>query len=85
MAEQCGTWPVGSKRNSICCSESRADDASPDTLLKVIRETSEKVENLVVVGHNPGLGDLALSLIGEGEPPANLPVSKATRRPPGWW
>ena len=56
------------KRTIICRSDSRAYDASPDTLLTVIRETSKKVRNLVVVGHNPGLWELALSLIGEADP-----------------
>jgi phosphohistidine phosphatase len=56
------------KRDIVCRSESRAYDASPDTLLKVIRETSKKVKNLIVVGHNPGLWELSLSLIEEGDP-----------------
>jgi phosphohistidine phosphatase len=82
------TWylaRLGFESDIICRSESRAYDASPDTLLKVIRETSEKVRNLVVVGHNPGLWHLALSLIDEAEtreldrlksklPPAGLVV-----------
>ena len=65
------TWylaRLGFEKDIICRSESRAYDASPDTLLKVIRETSKKVRGLMVVGHNPGLWDLALSLIGEADP-----------------
>jgi phosphohistidine phosphatase len=64
------TWylaRLGFEPDIICRSESGAYAASAETLLKIIRETSDKVRNLVVVGHNPGLWDLALSLIGNAK------------------
>jgi phosphohistidine phosphatase len=41
--------------------------AAPDTLLEAVRETPDEVERLLLVGHNPGLESLALSLAGGGE------------------
>lgn len=40
----------------------RVYDASLETLLEVIREADDRVENLLVVGHNPGLHQLVLHL-----------------------
>lgn len=37
--------------------------ASAGTLLDVIRETDASVEDLMLVGHNPGLEDLVLTLV----------------------
>lgn len=37
--------------------------ASASTLLDVIRETDASVTNLMLVGHNPGLEDLVLTLV----------------------
>jgi phosphohistidine phosphatase len=37
----------------------------PD-LLEVVREVPGRVETLLLVGHNPGLGDLVLELAGDG-------------------
>ena len=62
------TWylaKLGFKGDIVCRSEKRAYDASADTLLEVIRETPNEVRNLIVVGHNPGLWDLALRLISD--------------------
>lgn len=39
--------------------------ASASTLLDLVRETDEQVERLLLVGHNPGLEDLALELVRE--------------------
>ena len=64
------TWylaRLGFKQDIVCRSEKRAYDASADTLLKVIRETPKKVGNLILVGHNPGLWDLALRLISDAK------------------
>jgi phosphohistidine phosphatase len=42
-----------------------------DAVLSVITETSEDVSTLVVVGHNPSVGELAFALDdGEGDPAA---------------
>lgn len=37
--------------------------ASSATLLDIVRETAPQVESLILVGHNPGLEDLVLSLV----------------------
>jgi phosphohistidine phosphatase len=42
-------------------------EASPSDLLDVVRGVGDGVERLMVVGHNPGLHRLALSLTGSGE------------------
>lgn len=39
-------------------------------ILEVIRTVEPSVRNLLLVGHNPGLADLALLLAGSGDPPA---------------
>lgn len=41
--------------------------ASPAVLLDRIHETDDSADRLLVVGHNPGLEQLALMLSGEGE------------------
>lgn len=42
-------------------------DASPEMLLDAIRETPSRIETLLVVGHNPGLHELAVRLVGTGD------------------
>lgn len=44
--------------------------ASPDTVLDLVRETDDAVTTLMVVGHNPTMHALALGLAGDGEPRA---------------
>ena len=46
--------------------EPRIYDASAKAILDVIKATTPDVEALLLVGHNPGLQDLALMLIGKG-------------------
>jgi phosphohistidine phosphatase len=43
--------------------------AAPETLMEVVRETPDEVERLLLVGHNPGLEILAVTLAGRGEAP----------------
>jgi phosphohistidine phosphatase len=43
----------------------RLYNASPETLLEVVREAGDKVERLLIVGHNPGLQHLLLHLAEE--------------------
>ncbi|MGD9811373.1 MAG: histidine phosphatase family protein [Sphingobium sp.] len=52
--------------------------ASSSTLLDIIRETSADVENLMLVGHNPGLEDLILDLVADdgGSPLRDIVESK---------
>jgi phosphohistidine phosphatase len=46
--------------------EPRIYDASAKAILDVINETAPDVKALLLVGHNPGLQDLAFKLIGKG-------------------
>lgn len=63
----------------------RIYDASADQLLELIREQDGDVPSLLVIGHNPGLEDLARGLVATGDgaalfhlrtkfPPATLAV-----------
>jgi phosphohistidine phosphatase len=65
--------------------DDRLYDATPETLLDVFHETDEKVGTLLLVGHNPGLHEVATLLIASGDlearqrinedfPPAGLAV-----------
>ncbi|MER6331660.1 histidine phosphatase family protein [Streptomyces sp. NPDC001034] len=46
--------------------EPRLYGADVPALLDVVRETPPEVETLLLVGHNPGLEDLLLTLAGDG-------------------
>jgi phosphohistidine phosphatase len=48
--------------------EARIYYASASAILDVINATEPDVKALLLVGHNPGLQDLALKLIGKGSP-----------------
>jgi phosphohistidine phosphatase len=47
--------------------EDRLYNATPDAILGVIRETKTAIRSLLLVGHNPGLQDLAGVLIASGD------------------
>lgn len=47
--------------------EQRIYEASPHTILSVIKETPDSIKSLMIVGHNPGLHTLALALVGSGD------------------
>jgi phosphohistidine phosphatase len=47
--------------------DDRLYDASPDTILDVVRKTGSDIHSLLVIGHNPGLQDLAGLLIASGD------------------
>ncbi len=47
--------------------ESRLYEATSDAILNVVRETDPKVHSLLVVGHNPGLQELAVALLASGD------------------
>lgn len=55
--------------------------AGPSQLLEIIRDADPAAQRLLVIAHNPGLHELALGLIGSGDPKAgeaiadNLPTS----------
>ena len=57
--------------------ESRIYDASVDDLLLLLREVDDAVTRLVLVGHNPGLEELAFALSGDAsEAPALAGMSE---------
>lgn len=41
--------------------------ATAEHLLDILRQTPDKIATLLAVGHNPGFGELAISLAGDGE------------------
>jgi phosphohistidine phosphatase len=47
--------------------EERLYDAAPDTILQAIQETGAAVATLLVIGHNPGLQELAATLVAAGD------------------
>jgi phosphohistidine phosphatase len=50
-------------------------EAPDSALLKVIRATPADVKTLLMIGHNPGLQDLALDLVGDGPREARARLS----------
>jgi phosphohistidine phosphatase len=48
--------------------EPKVYDASPSTLLASMRAAPGNARSLLLVGHNPGMAELALELAGSGEP-----------------
>lgn len=66
--------------------------ASPEDILAVLRRVSPAVDAVLVVGHNPGLWDLARGLAAEGDPAAlgalreRFPTGSLARlsTPAGW-
>jgi phosphohistidine phosphatase len=46
--------------------ESRLYAAPVERLREVVRETAAEISSLLLVGHNPGLEELALALVGGG-------------------
>ncbi len=47
--------------------EPRIFESTAECLLTVVRETPDAVRTLLLVGHNPGMEDLARLLIGYGD------------------
>jgi phosphohistidine phosphatase len=48
-------------------SDRRLYEADADRLLEIIKETPGTAHSLLLVGHNPGIGDLASTLIAAGD------------------
>lgn len=64
------TWSLAAaamKGKPKAAFEDRVYDATPRVLLDVVRETGPKVETLLMVGHNPGLHELAMHLVATGD------------------
>lgn len=55
--------------------ESRLYEAEASTIVEVIAETSDEVDCLVVIAHNPGLESLAHRLAGAADPAALAAMS----------
>lgn len=51
-------------------------EVGADRILDAIRETDGSVKSLLVVGHNPGMADLALELAGAGDEPARMRLAE---------
>jgi phosphohistidine phosphatase len=47
--------------------EPRIYDATPGTLLSVIQSAPADIQTLILIGHNPGLHELAILLIASGD------------------
>lgn len=47
--------------------EARVYEASDEMLLAVLRETGAEIRSAILVGHNPGIEDLARRLVGYGD------------------
>jgi len=43
------------------------DAASPETILQAVKETGPDTGTLMVIGHNPGLQELAAMLVASGD------------------
>ncbi|MET8245571.1 histidine phosphatase family protein [Streptomyces sp. NPDC005202] len=56
--------------------EERIYDASPGELIAVLNEIPDDVQNLIVVGHNPGIQGLAEVLSGSAEAEARERMSR---------
>jgi phosphohistidine phosphatase len=47
--------------------DDRLYEAGPQAILALLRATAQKVHSLLVIGHNPGMHQLALTLIASGD------------------
>lgn len=63
------TWELVAQAFAKPCAvtfEKRLYNADDDKILAVIQETPAEVHTVMVVGHNPGMQDIALSLLAAG-------------------
>jgi phosphohistidine phosphatase len=64
------TWALASeafKKPPAADFDERIYEAEPQAILKAIQETGSDVRTLLVIGHNPGLQELAALLIAAGD------------------
>ena len=47
--------------------DERLYDATPQAILDIVKQCPDKVSTLLVIGHNPGLHELAILLVATGE------------------
>ena len=57
--------------------EERIYEATANRILQVIKETPARVQTLLIVGHNPGLHELAMLLIASGDLEARQRLAEA--------
>jgi phosphohistidine phosphatase len=65
------TWEIISAQNAAVprvVSLPELYGAGPSQLLEIIRAGNDNADRLLIVGHNPGLHELALALVGSGQP-----------------
>jgi phosphohistidine phosphatase len=65
--------------------ESSIYEASVRTLRELIWQTDEDVSTLLLIGHNPGVHELAWALLGDQAPPQFPPASLAAVKFSGSW
>jgi phosphohistidine phosphatase len=64
------TWALASLafgQHPPAVDDDRLYEATPETLLEVIRQTQNAVQTLMLVGHNPGMAELADLLVARGK------------------
>jgi len=64
------TWAAAAKELGAAppvSYEAKLYDATSDTILALIRESETPIHSLLVIGHNPGLQELAVALIASGD------------------
>jgi phosphohistidine phosphatase len=67
----CATWSLAAAELAVTPSVRLADElygAADDVLVHVVRDLSEDLSVVVLVGHNPGLEDLVATLAGSWVP-----------------
>ena len=52
--------------------DERVYEATAETLFKIVKDLPDDVEHVMIVGHNPGLQDLAITLTVSGRPHQQL-------------
>jgi len=69
-ARTCETWTLlaaAMGKTPPVSFDERIYDAVPGTVLQVIKETAPDTGTLMVIGHNPGLQELAAMLVASGD------------------
>ena len=72
------TWQLASADldvPGVVRTEPRVYEASVSILLNVVRSIPETVQSALLVGHNPGLEELAELMANDGEPSASRAIS----------
>ncbi|MFM9048645.1 MAG: SixA phosphatase family protein [Actinomycetota bacterium] len=67
------TWQLAGESVRVVdevCTEPRIYEAATSTLLDVVRALPDSAHSALLVGHNPGLADLAAQIATDGDPEA---------------